>query len=83
MTLLPVGAHFCRCRNSGAAVQAAMDMDHRHRRLAQLRNELGELDTPGGAPLQWVHLSGTLCWLLVTMEPLLNTVLTLADELQC
>lgn len=58
----------------------AMHVDHRHRRLVQLRSELAELTarvraTAVGSPERNA--------LLVPMEPLLNTVLALADELEC
>jgi hypothetical protein len=55
-------------------------MDYRHHRLAELHKQLAELNaqvraTPVGSPERDA--------LLIPMEPLLNTVLALADELHC
>jgi hypothetical protein len=54
--------------------------DYRHHRQAELRKQLAELNaqmraTPVGSPERDA--------LLIPMEPLLNAVLALADELHC
>jgi hypothetical protein len=55
-------------------------MDYRHHRLAVLRRELAQLTaqicaTPVGSPERDA--------LMIPMEPLMDTVLALADELHC